>query len=343
MIVNQTDPLSPAPVARRFSPVRVIFASVVAAFVIVGSVVFTLPLFTLHPGPTPDAAQLIKVQAPQVYKSKGSFHITTVRLDEANLLKALQGWFDPSIAVVPRSAIYPPDRTREEQDAELAAEMDLSQYSASVSALRELGYGLDPDGALVRATLKGSPASKTLKPGDVVVSVDGKAVATPDELVASMAGRKVGSRVKLGVRRDQGVQTFELGTIADKGADQKAIIGVELLQDYKLPFVIDIDSQNIGGPSAGLVFAVSIVDQLDADDLTHGKVIAGTGEIDSGGGVRPIGGIEQKIAAAERIKALVFLAPRPEVNQAKAAVHSKMVVIGISNLHDAITALRGIR
>lgn len=343
MIVNQTDPISPAPTLRRFSLVRLIFALLAAATVIVASVVFTLPLFTLHPGPTPDAAELIKVEAPQVYKSKGSIHITTVRLDEANLLKALQGWVDPAIDVVPRSAIYPPNQTRREHDAELAAEMDLSQYSASVSALRELGYGLDPDGALVRATLKDSPASKSLKPGDVIFSVDGKAIATPEELVAAMTGRKVGSRVKFGVRRDQRVQSFELGTIAGGESDLQAIVGVEVLQDFKLPFAIDIDSQNIGGPSAGLVFAVSIVDQLDPDDLTHGKVIAGTGEIDFNGSVKPIGGIEQKIAAAERIKAGVFLAPQQEVKQARAAVHSTMKVVGIRNLHDAIDALRRVR
>jgi Lon-like protease len=343
MIVNQTDPFSPAPAARRFSLLRVMLASAVAALVIVGSIVFTLPLFLLNPGPTPDAADLIKVQAPQVYKSKGSFHITTVSLDQANLVKALQGWVDPKIAVVPKSAIYPPDQTKKETDAELAAEMDLSQYSASVSALRELGYALDPDGALVRATLKGSPAAKSLKPGDVVVSVDGKSIATPEDLIAAMAGRKVGSRVKLGVRRDQEVENFELGTIESDGADRKAVIGVEVLQNYKMPFAIDIDAQSIGGPSAGLVFAVSIVDLLDADDLTHGKVIAGTGEIDSNGTVRPIGGIEQKIAGAERINARVFLAPQQEVKEARAAVHSKMMVIGIRNLHEAVAALRGAR
>jgi PDZ domain-containing protein len=343
MIVNQTDPISPAPTLKRFSLVRLTFALLVAAAVIVGSILFTLPLFTLYPGPTPDAADLIKVKAPQIYKSKGSIHITTVRLDEANLLKVLQGWVDPAIDVVPRSAIYPPDQTREEHDAELAAEMDLSQYSASVSALRELGFGLDPDGALVRATLKDSPAAKSLKPGDVIFSVDGKTIATPEELVAAMAGLKVGSRVKFGVRRGQGVQNFELGTIASDEPDLRAIVGVEVLQDFKLPFAIDIDSQNIGGPSAGLVFAVSIVDQLDPDDLTHGKVIAGTGEIDYNGSVKPIGGIEQKIAAAERIKAGVFLAPEQEVKQAQAAVRSKMSVIGIRNLHDAVDALRRIR
>jgi PDZ domain-containing protein len=285
-------------------------------------------------------AELIKIAAPQTYRSKGTIHITTVRLNEANLLTALQGWIDPSIDVVPRSAVYPPEVTREEHDAELAAQMDESQYAASVSALRELGYGLDPDGALVRATVKGTPAEKALKPGDVLVAVDGKAVTTPAELLKLMEGRAVGSEVKLSFRRDGANQDVTVKLVAGEAPERRAIIGIEIIQDYKLPFAINIEAKEIGGPSAGLMFAVAIVDILDPDDLTGGGVIAGTGEIDESGNVRAIGGIEQKIEAAERIRARVFLTPDGELSQARQAADSNMKLVGVRNLHDAVSALR---
>lgn len=340
MILNHQDSAPPVEDQKRLPSARLVIGILVAGAIIISSFVFTLPLFTLNPGPTPNVSELVKIAAPQTYKSKGTIHITTVRLNEANLLTALQGLIDPSIDVVPRSAVYPPDVTKEEYDAELSAQMDESQYSASISALRELGYALDPDGALVRATLKGTPGEKALKPGDVLVGIDGKSVTSPMELLQILDGRAVGSEIKLSFRRDDALQEVTVKLAESDGTEKRAIIGVEVLQDYKLPFAINIESKDIGGPSAGLMFAVAIVDVLDPDDLTGGRVIAGTGEIDSDGNVRAIGGIEQKIAAAERIRARVFLTPRGELSQAREAVDSNMKLIGVRNLHDAVSALR---
>jgi PDZ domain-containing protein len=340
MILNHPDSAPPLEAQRRLPSLRLVIGILLAGALIVSSIVFTLPVFTLNPGPTPNAVELVEISAPQTYRSKGSIHITTVRLNEANLLTVVRGLIDPTIDIVPRSAVYPPDVTREEFDAELAAQMDESQYSASISALRELGYALDADGALVRATLKGTPGAEFLKPGDVLVGIDGKPVTSPAELVKLLEGRAVGSEVKLSFRRDDATQDVTVKLAESPDPDKRAIIGVEVLQDFKLPFAINIDVKDIGGPSAGLMFAVAIVDVLDPDDLTGGKVIAGTGEIDADGNVRAIGGIDQKIEAAERIRARVFLTPYGELSQARQAADSNMRVIGVRSLRDAVAALR---
>lgn len=342
MIVNQSDPV--APPVKEAPPVNIVRVVIWSAFflaVLAGSVLIDLPLFTMNPGPTPNAAELIKVEAPQTYPLKGSLHITTVQLYQANLIGVMWGWIDGDVEVVPRSAVYPKDRTPEETDIELAAQMDESQYTASLSALTELGYALEPDGALVRSLVKGTPAAEQLHAGDVIVAIDRVPIRQTQDLVDRMNSRPIGGEVTISVLRDNNRHDFKLKTVSSRGAEPRPVVGMNLLQNFKLPFPITIDDDNIGGPSAGLIFALTIVDLLEPDDLTHGTIIAGTGEIFGDGSVHPIGGVAQKIAAAERLHAKTFLVPVDELDEARRALDSDMRLIGVRTLHEAVTALRG--
>lgn len=316
--------------------------SAVGLIVTAGAIFLKLPLFTLNPGPAHSAGELIKVQAPKTYPIKGSFHITTVELYEASLIEAMRGWIDPDVAVVPVSAVYPKGKSREETDLELTAQMDESEYSASLSAMSELGYALEPDGTLVRSIVQGSPAAGHLQAGDVIVAVDGVKVRHNEDLIKAMNARKIGDEVSISVLREGNPNEFKLKTIGSGGEQSRPVVGMNLLQNYRLPFSINIDDKGIGGPSAGLMFAVTIVDLLEPDDLTSGKVIAGTGELFADGSVHPIGGVAQKIAAAERIHATTFLVPADELEEARDALGSDMEVIGVRTLHEAVEALRAL-
>lgn len=335
---------SPTPVPslkrpRQFNLVHLVLAAGLSGVLVVGSVKVPLPLVTVHPGPAPSASGLIKIEAA-TFTSSGSFHVTTVTVFDATLLDAIWGWLSPDISVLPRSAVYPPDLTEEEVDEENATEMDASKVAATVAALRELGYPLEPDGALIRATAAGMPAAGKLRAGDVIVAVDGLPVLSLEEARVRIEARRIGERVRVSVRRDGALQEFALEVAASGDRPERPVIGVELEPSYKLPFAIVIDSQGIGGPSAGLTFALSIVDLLDPEDLTGGRKIADTGTIDFEGKVGPVGGVAQKVKAAERIGAQVFVVPKRQYEEATRAAGGRMSVIGVSTLREALEILR---
>jgi PDZ domain-containing protein len=342
MIVNQTEEPAPPPEPRRrFHLVRVIVAGVVAGALVIGASLVPIPfLFTIHPGPTPNAFQRIKIDA-STFPSQGSIHITTVELLEPSAAEAAWALISPEVDLILRSQIYPPGSSRREVDREIAAQMSESQYAATVAALHQLGYTLENDGVLIRTTLSEAPAAEHLKAGDVIVGVDGKPVVTVSQLSELVQAHPIGDQVTVSVRRGTELKEFSVKTIQSISGPARPIIGVEPLQNFKLPFSVSIDAGAIGGPSAGLMFALSIIDLLDPEDLTGGKVIAGTGEIDPAGNVRPVGGIEQKVKAADRLGALIFLVPADEVEEAKAAVDGEMRVLGVGSVSDAVAALRG--
>jgi PDZ domain-containing protein len=341
MILDQSEQVAPSPEENNARPkiLRTVVLSLIAGGLAVASFTVPLPMFTVDPGPAPSTADLIEIDA-RTFESKGEFHITTVTLSEATFADSVRGWVSPDVGVLPRSAVYPPDQTEQEVDTEIAAQMDESQYAAAVSALQELGYGLEMNGALVRATIKGTPSEKKIKPGDVIVAVAGTPIAAVEDLQTQLSRHSVGSDLTLAILRDEKPHEEKVRLVQRPEVSENPVVGVEVLQNFRLPFPIKIDAGSIGGPSAGLMFALAIVDLLDVDDLTAGRIIAGTGEILPDGTVRPIGGVTQKVEGAERVKARVFIVPAGEAEEAKRAVDGNMKVIGVATLHDAVAALR---
>lgn len=187
----------------------------------------------------------------------------------------------------------------------------------------------------------GFPAEGKLKNGDLIIAVNGVTIRDVESAVRPIVSKPIGSKVTVTVLRNDRRITTEMRTVASPidGEEKHPVLGVRLAQAVKLPFDITIDSQNIGGPSAGLAFALTIVDVLTPEDLTRGHHVAVTGTIDPNGNVGPVGGVEFKVRAAEKEGADVFLAPAMEVAEARRAA-SHLKVVGVSTLAEALAQLR---
>ena len=319
----------------------IVLAAAITLLAIAGQRIH-LPYVVLAPGPTRDAAKLTKIAA-QVYSSQGSFHLTTALVKDDDGIPigvALEAMFDPDEIVIRRDIIFPPDSTRKESDQRNAADMSESQLDASVAALKHLGLTVEPDGAFVQELSEGSAARNKITPGDVIVAVDGQPVSSRDDLTPLVTQHAIGDKVTVTVRRSGELEDVSFATSESPESKGKAILGVTVVQNYKLPFEIKIDAGDIGGPSAGLVFALTIYDLLEPSDLTKGRKIAGTGVIRPDGQVEPVGAVEQKISGAAKLGASVFLVPKQELAEAtRAAKGTSMKVIGVSDLREAIERL----
>ncbi|MGH2758399.1 MAG: YlbL family protein [Actinomycetota bacterium] len=303
-----------------------------------------VPYFALTPGPAQDVGRLIQIDGAKTTPVNGQLLLTTVSLHEIRVVEAVRGWFDPSIAVLSRSAIIPADSSEEEVEQRTNAQMEESHVLAGAAALDLLGYDveIEPSGVRISAIDEDVPASEILRRGDVVVGVDGQPITQDEQLRAAVRRHRVGDVIGLRVLR--GADTVDVSTTTVGLPEDPSIpaigVHVETVPRVRLPLAIDIDSLGIGGPSAGLIFAVGIYDLLDAADLTRGRVIAGTGEISIEGDVGPVGGIRQKVESARRQGAHLFVVPLAELDQA-CSVAKEMAVVGVEDLKQTIDVLRG--
>lgn len=307
----------------------------------------------LEPGPVEDALALTALSGVRTYASNGHLLLTTVAVDaDLDLRDWIEGAVSPRIRNVPRETIFPEDKDREEVRQENAALMKGSQLEATIAALRHVGYEFDEvfDGAEVIEILEPSAVTgDELQPGDLVVAVDGE--PTPDNRAVGEAvrGHAPGDTVTLTLVRDGTERSVELELIANPDEPDTAYIGVLLSSHLELPIDVRIDAGVVGGPSAGLVFALSIIDLLDPEDLTGGANIAATGTIDAEGNVGPIGGIVQKILGAtaadgDRAAATAFLVPRANLDEARSApVDRQVLIVPVDTLADAVVALTDLR
>ena len=217
--------------------------------------------------------------------------------------------------LVSEEILAPTGESNEERDRQNAADMQRSEETAAVVALRELGYNIvaTPRGVLVTTVSPDVPASRSLDPGDVIVAVDGARVRTPAQLRAEIARREPGADVRLTLRRNAKPVEVTVRTVASPQDASRAIVGILVDQDaeIELPFDVDIDLGRVGGPSAGLPFALEIARQLGRD-VTHGCRIAATGALALDGTVIPIGGVKQKTIGARRAGVDYFIVPAGE-------------------------------
>jgi len=222
--------------------------------------------------------------------------------------------------------------------------MSGSQVTSEVAGLTEAGYHV-PSYVKVTSVLPDGPSDGTLEAGDRIMSVDGVAVATPEQAVAAITDREPGDPVRLGIRRGGDAQTVEVTTVADPSDATTPRIGISVGVGYDFPVdVIYNVSPKIGGPSAGAMFALAIYDKLTPGPLTGGASIAGTGEIDAAGTVAPIGGIQQKVSAAQDEGATIFLVPADNCDEALGADvdFDDIRLVRVTSLHDAVTSLEAL-
>lgn len=315
--------------------------------------VLPVPYVALLPGPvtdtlgtSPSAGPLIKVAGRRTYPTTGHLYLTTVEVygdptHQPTLLSALSAWLDRTKAVVPQQLIYPPGQSDKQVEQQNALEMSQSQQHAITAALHDLGIPVQQQ-VVVAEVSKGTPAVGKLQPGDVLLAVDGQKVTDETVLRNLISKRTPGAPVRLTVLRGGRTLTVTVGTVAASDSSHRAIVGVLVDVRSRFPFTVDIGLKDVGGPSAGMMFALGIIDKLTPDNLTGGRSIAGTGTIDDSGVVGPIGGIQQKVVAASRAGATVFLVPAADCTGAKAVAPKGLELVRVDTLKTAVSALEAI-
>jgi PDZ domain-containing protein len=268
--------------------------------------------------------------------------MTTVRFHTVSALGALFAWLDPHQAVVPESTLYPPGETVEQEEQRALSQMDQSKIDASYVVLRRLADYPEEhgDGALIEYVSPGCPAEGKLFTGDVVESIDGTPVHSQDDAAEALDGAPAGDPITFEVRA--GGETHDV-TVTRARCDpeiDRPLIGIFMIDAF--PFGVQISSGDVGGPSAGLMWALGLYDLLTPGDLTAGMTIAGTGTIDTRGGVGPIGGILDKVVAAERAGAMVFLVPADNMGELRDEDTGDMRLISVNTFKDALDALEAL-
>jgi PDZ domain-containing protein len=333
----------PAPPGARpvkgFSFWRIVIG-VAAGVVLVGLATYVpIPIFYAYtPGPVRDIDQLVAVSETRTYSSEGSLFLTTVNVDpQVTLWEMVAIGFDPERVVVLRDEVTG-GRTLDRLIEMQRIEMQDSKQHATEVALAALGFG-EPEGrgARVVDTRSGFGAHGVLEQGDVIVAVDGEEVDTTCDVGRLVERHEIGDKVEVVVTRAGERREFRIETRSNRLDPGTPFLGVEMEDvGYKFePGVeVDFETGKIGGPSAGLMMTLALYDKLTPDDLTGGRRIAGTGTIACDGGVGPIGGIEQKVAGAEREGAVIFLSPQANLDAAEKAA-DEIEVVAISNFDDA--------
>jgi PDZ domain-containing protein len=322
-------------------------ATVVA---IVVAVLLPVPYVILGPGPTLNTLgklqgqPLIQITGHRTYPTSGNLNMVTVSYEggpgaNMNIFQALRAWLDPSEAVVPESELFPAGQSAQQTQAQDTEQMTSSQQLATAAALTALHIPYQTQVGVV-TTVPGYPASKALKAGDVIEAVDGKPVTGQNSLSSMITAHPAGTELTLTVLRNSKTLTIP---VASKSSDGTPVIGVEVQLEYTFPFNVKITVGNIGGPSAGMMFALGIIDKITPMNLTGGKFIAGTGEITAAGQVEPIGGIQQKMVGARAAGATIFLTPAGNCSDTVGAVPAGLRLVKVSTLTQAIADLEAIK
>ncbi|WP_326572536.1 PDZ domain-containing protein [Actinacidiphila glaucinigra] len=320
------------------------------------ALLWRVPYAEMSPGPTVNTLgshggdPVLQISGHKTYPASGHLNMTTVRVTSAdysmNLVEAVVGWLAHDQKVVEHDTLYPKGQTAEQADQENAEEFTQSQDSAKVAALDELGI---PVGSrvIVSAVVKGAPAEGELHAGDVVKAVDGRPVKVAGDVAELVTKHKAGQKVVFTVvpKGAKGDATRDVTITTAKSADDgaaRAVVGIQAGVEHTFPFKIDIKLADVGGPSAGLMFALGIVDKLTPEDLTGGKFVAGTGTIDDEGKVGPIGGIDMKTIGARQKGAEYFLTPADNCAEAAADTPGGLTLVKVKTIDDALDALKDI-
>ncbi|MBI5161439.1 MAG: PDZ domain-containing protein [Micrococcales bacterium] len=309
------------------------------------------PVFdTLGAAPTSDGGRqrLITVTDARTYPTSGALDLLTVNLvgsreDPVTWSGVAAAWFDPSQAIVPIDLIYPDGLTQRESDRQGAAEMTTSKQEAVAAALRQLGYTVTGT-VVVAQVLKDSPAAGRLRTGDRILSADGTALQDATALRSFIADSGTATPIAFGILRGGAEQTVTVTPRSgDDGTGRKVpLIGIVPGARYDYPVEVKIRLDDVGGPSAGMMFALGIIDTLTPGKLTGGQRIAGTGEIDAAGRVGAIGGIRQKMYGARRAGADWFLAPASNCGEVAGRIPDGLRVFSVSTLTQAVAAVTAI-
>ncbi|MGW9405805.1 YlbL family protein [Arthrobacter sp. NPDC055585] len=341
---------TPVPAKRpaQRSPRRraLLFSGSTALVLGAAGLVIPAPYVLESPGPTFNTigeigeSPLITIDGERTYPTAGELALTTVYVSggpngAVNMGEVVASWLNPEDAVLPVDFVYPPGTTRGEIQEGNAAAMTSSQESAVAAALDQLEIPFTEE-LSVAGIMEDAPAGGILETGDILLSVDGRKVMGVESLRQSL-NETDGAAARITVRRDGEEQTFEVTPVLGENGTYQ--MGAYLSIDFTFPFEVQIALENVGGASAGMMFALGIIDKLTPGELTEGRNFAGTGTIDADGQVGPIGGIEQKMVGAAGSGAEFFLAPAANCDEVRGNIPEGLDVVSVQTLDQALTAV----
>ncbi|MFS2240904.1 PDZ domain-containing protein [Microbacterium sp. OR16] len=332
-----------------------IVALSVALVALVALTFVPTPYVIQRPGPVYDTlgtarsadgvkVPLIEIEGAETYPTGGTLDLTTVQVignreRTPTWFELAVAWTDPTRAVVPIDTVFPQGVSSDERDERNAALMVDSQHEATAAALTELGYDV---GATVRVveTVADSPAGGELRADDLVLAIDGEAIDSATALRDAIQ-QADGAEVTLTIERAGQEKTVSVTPekSTDAAGDEVWLIGIALTTDYDFPIDVRLQLDNVGGPSAGMMFALGIIDTLTPGELNGGEDVAGTGTIDAAGTVGPIGGIRQKLYGARDAGATVFLAPEGNCDEVVGHVPDGLKVFRTGTLQESLEIL----
>ncbi|WP_223943372.1 S16 family serine protease [Arthrobacter sp. StoSoilB20] len=339
------SPVPPAP-ARDNRYMIMVISGLLALGLGIGAAALPVPYVIESAGPTFNTLgkdgdkPVITISGRESFPANGNLDLTTVVLTggpktPATIFDVFRAWMDSSKAIYPEELIYPKGTTAEQtvQEGEIA--METSQENAFAAALRELDIPFEQR-LNVAGLSEASPAAGKIQEGDLLKSINGKAITSMSVIQAELAAG-AGAPAVVVVER-KGAAVTETITPTRNSAD-RYVLGVLLASDFTFPFDVSISLENVGGPSAGMMFALGIIDNLTPGDLTGGKHVAGTGTITADGAVGPIGGIAQKMIGARQQGATMFLAPAANCSDVVGHVPDGLQVVKVETLADANSAV----
>jgi PDZ domain-containing protein len=309
-----------------------------AAIVFVAGTV-RLPYYSIGPGPARAVGPLIRFEEHARFESEGEFVLTSIHYERLTGLGIVRAWLDRDLAVVGRDALFRPGESVEDEERRSISQMDQSKLTAAYVVLSEVtDYPRENgEGVLVEGVVEGCPADGRLYPGDLVVTIDGEDVADVAEAQRVISGLPEERRVTFDVIVDGEPQSVRLQRERCAGGE-RSVVGVRLIDNF--PFDIRISSGSIGGPSAGLAWALGLYDLLTPGDLTGGRTIAVTGQLGVDGTVYAIGAPDEKVVAAARVGAGVLILPQDNVEDARSIGDRGVALVPVSTFNQALAWLR---
>ena len=307
-----------------------------------GPVVDTLGTVVTGEGDEQQESDVIVIDGAETYPTEGEINLLTVSIQgtperPASWLSLLPALFDPSQRIAPRSEFFPEGITTSDREAQNEVLMDSSQLQAAAAAFRELG---EPVGVelSVAGIAEGGPAEGLLQEGDILRTLDGEEIDDFTELRALISEAGAGTEIVLGIERDGEAREERLvPALPENGAEP--LIGASIAMSYELPVDVEFTLSRIGGPSAGMTFALAVVDKLTPGSLVGGMTVSGTGTMSDAGEVGPIGGLTQKMWAASREGTELFLMPIGNCADVPDRLPRGLVVAPVATLDEAIEAI----
>lgn len=326
------------------------YAFVIAVVLLLVISTRAVPFMQMSPGPVfntigeVDGVPMVEVSGAKTYPTSGELNLMTVRerggpFGELSLPEAFFGWINPVDDVVPTEVFYPEGTTGREAQERNTIQFDNSQAAASAAAMKELGYEVT-ETVVVATVVEDSPAAGLLKEGDVLVAIAGTKVKSPQQTVKLVQAQKPGTVIRVDINRDGKAMTVKPKLAASPVDPELGFLGIQSVSNYEGPIDVEYGVEGVGGPSAGMMFSLAIIDKLVPEQINNSKVVSGTGTINSDGQVGPVGGVKQKLDAARTKGSEIFLVAKGNCEDVIGNEPESMPVVPVETLSEALDVLK---